>query len=54
MKENNEENRDKLAQEVIDEMDISDLMVIAKEVIKRSYRELSDEDFNETWAEVFE
>jgi len=50
--ENNEENRAKLASEVVDRMDLKDLLRAEAERIEEDY-EVDDEKFQEDWDAIF-
>ena len=53
MKNNTEENREKLAMEAVDQMDIKTMCGIIREQLETYYDTLSSEDFNNEWEQVF-
>ena len=53
MVEKNEKNIEKLAEEILNEMDMETLLDFAKEHIINGIKEISTEEFNEEWNFVF-
>lgn len=53
MKRNVESNREKLATEVVNQMDMKDMMAALKELLETYYEELNATAFNEEWNGTF-
>jgi len=53
MKRNTEKNREKLAREAVQQMDIDAMAEMIRGQLEYQYDGMSDKEFNEIWEEVF-
>ena len=53
MKRNTKKNAEKLAKEVVDQMDMEALCESVRDQLEIFYRELSNKEFNKEWEQVF-
>ena len=52
-KQNIRNNREKLAIEAVDQMDLKDLTMMMKDQLEIYYEGLSNKEFNEEWNRIF-
>jgi hypothetical protein len=53
MKQNTEKNREKLAKEAYDQMDLDAVEEMVREQLEYQYAGMSSKEFNEVWTDVF-
>ena len=53
MKKNTKKNRERLATEIVDRMDMDTLIEFAQDQQKMFFEEHDDEEFEEVWKQVF-
>lgn len=53
MKYNTPKNREILAKEAVDQLDLNTMACILKEILENEYASLSTDEFNVAWIQVF-
>jgi len=53
MKRNTEKNRERLAKEAYDQMDLDAVEEMIRDQLEYQYAEITQKEFNEVWLQVF-